>query len=345
MKTIVWELDKSCWSPEALERVERSKRELARWKAEASAQRAWEQSEQGRAYADAVASHPLAGALDQATDQSLELSKKTRYRLKIRQFGNGHAEAVVTTEYPNPQRTLERAIARDLRHLARKGEGDRDASIERAVRRAKQEVRLLCKTMAVNSLWTLTFRSNVTDRDLALKCFDAFRRRVVKLFGEWRYVATLEKQDRGAWHIHLATHALPVRIMQGGVKVKSWNVMRAIWLSSTGDLGGNFDEAKRSRRWSGRDRVVRGTGAIARYIAGYVAKDMHDCEINRKRYSSSRGIDIPDAYIAMFDEDDATMHSLIVSAFTAVGSVITSTWWDKVRGVFFVESDDSGGSA
>jgi hypothetical protein len=332
------ELDKSAWPAQAARREKR----FAQWKREAKAKAEWEASPAGEAYAAARAAHPLAGALEQATDASLDRSREARYRLKIRRFDNGHAEAVVTTEYPNPQRTLERAIALDCRALARRGEGDREASIERAVRRAKQEVRLLCKTMAVNSLWTLTFRQCVTDRDVALRCLDAFRRRVIKVLGEWRYVATLEKQERGAWHIHLATHALPTRLTDGGVKVKSWDVMRKIWLSCAGDLGGNFDEAKRSRRWSGRDRAVRGTGAIARYIASYVAKDMVDCELNRKRYSSSRGTDIPDAYIALFSEDEATMHSLVVSAFGAVGQRVTSTWFDAKRGVFFIESDDSG---
>lgn len=332
------ELDKTGWPAEALRREKR----FELWKREAKAQRQWEQTPAGLAYAEALANHPLAGALDQATDESIERSKRSRYRLKIRTFENGHSEATVTTEQPNPQRTLERAIARDCKALARKGEGDREASIERAVRRAKQEVRLLCKTMATNSLWTLTFKQNVTDRDVALRCFDAFRRRVIKVLGDWRYVCTLEKQDRGAWHIHLATHALPVRLLQGGVKVKSWDVMRAIWRSAAGEFGGNFDEAKRSRRWGNhQERAVRGTGAIARYIAGYVAKDMMDCEINRKRYSSSRGVDIPDAYIALFEDDEATMRSLIVTAFGAVGQNITSTWYCAARGVFFIESDDT----
>lgn len=332
------QLDKSGWSAEALARSAKH----ARWVTEAKARRDWEESPDGQAYAEALATHPLAGCLDGVTDECLELSQRTRYRLKVRKFDNGHAEAVVTTERPNLQRTLDRAIARDCRALAMRGEGDREASIERAVRRAKQEVRLLCKAMACNSLWTLTFRQCVTDRDIALKCLDRFRRRVAALLGDFRYVATLEKQDRGAWHIHLATHALPVRLLQGGVKVKSWDVMRRIWLSVAGELGGNFDEAKRSKRWSGRDRVIRGTGAIARYIAGYVAKDMMDCELNRKRYSSSRGVDVPPAYTAIFEEDEATMHSLIVTAFGEVGANITSTWFDSARGVFFIESDDSG---
>jgi len=339
MSTSIQKLDKTGWSVAAMRRDAL----YTGWKRKAAAKALWETSDAGKAYAEAFAAHPFANALDAVTDECLERSKAPRYRLKVREFQNGHAEAVVTTEYPDPQRTLERAIKRDLRALDFKWEGDRADNIERAVRRAKQDVRHRCKAMGVNSLWTLTFRENVTDRDTAFKCLDAFRRRVVKVLGDWRYIAVLEKQERGAWHIHLATHALPSRLVQGGVKVKSWDVMRAIWRSCAGKLGGNFDEAKRGKRWSGRDKAIRGTGAIARYIAGYVAKDMHESELGKKRYSSSRDIEVPPAYTAVFDAADYTLQGLLELAFAGVGDAISSTWFDRSRGVFFVESDDTEG--
>lgn len=332
-------VDKTGWSVAAMRRDA----QFQGWRRQAAARALWEASEAGEAYREAFAAHPLANALDAVTDECLELSKAPRYRLKLREFPNGHAEAVVTTEYPDPQRTLERAIKRDLRALAFKWDGSRQDNIERAVRRAKQDVRHRCKAMAVNSLWTLTFRRNVTDRATALRCLDLFRRRVVKVLGDWRYIAVLERQDRGAWHIHLATHALPTRLLQGGVKVKSWDVMRAVWRSAAGDLGGNFDEAKRGKRWGNGDRAIRGTGAIARYIAGYVAKDMHESELGQKRYSSSRDIEVPAAYTAVFEASDETMKDLVELAFAGVGHQVMSTWFDRKRGVFFIETDDSGG--
>lgn len=332
-------LDKTGWSVAAMRRDA----QFQGWRRQAAARAVWEASEAGEAYREAFNAHPFANALDAVTDECLELSKSPRYRLKLREFPNGHAEAVVTTEYPDPQKTLERAIKRDLRALAFRWEGARDDNIERAVRRAKQDVRLRCKAMGVNSLWTLTFKKNVTSRADALRCLDLFRRRVVKVLGDWRYIAVLERQDRGAWHIHLATHALPTRLLQGGVKVKSWDVMRAIWRSAAGELGGNFDEAKRGKRWGVGDRAIRGVGAIARYIAGYVAKDMHESEPGHKRYSSSRDIEVPVAYTAVFDAADETMRGLVELAFAGVGHNVSSTWFDRKRGVFFIETDDSGG--
>ena len=82
--------------------------------------------------------------------------------------------------------------------------------------------------------------------------------------------------------------------------------------------------------------------AIARYIAGYVAKDMANSDLNRKRYSASKDIEIPDAYRALFD-GVVDMGELIALAYAAVGENVVSRWFDADRGVFFIETDDSGG--
>lgn len=241
--------------------------------------------------------------------------------------------------WPDLEATLDRSIERDLRAMAPRGDGDREANVARARRRAKRQVRHKAKAVAVNSLWTLTYRALVTDRDLVWRHVDAFRRRVVSVLGDWKYIAVIEKQERGALHVHLATHSLPVRLERGGVKVKSWDVMRAIWRSVVGELGGNFDEAKRKKRWGGR-KAVRGAGAIASYIGGYVAKDFDDCGLNRKRYSASRGIELPEAVRQEFI-GGSRMLELIQLCFEAVGDRITRTWFDRERQVFFVESDDT----
>lgn len=318
-------LDKSGWSSEALERG-------ARFEAEKQAHKALQA---------ARAAHPLARALDGVSEASTAASEAPRYLVKSVDFGNGHRECVVWREEPNLQRTLERAIERDVNPRAARGESeDREASIKASTRRAKQKVRHVCKAMAVNSLWTLTYRENVRDRDLCLRHLDEFRRRVVAQLGDWRYLAVLEKQDRGAYHFHLATHALPVYLKVGGVKLKSWNVMRAIWRRVVGDLGGNFDEAKRRGRFSGTAKPFRSAGAIASYLAGYVAKDLEAVELNKRRFMHSKGVEVPPAYRALFD-GATPLRELLELAYAAVGDRVTRTWFDADRGVFFVESDDS----
>lgn len=322
----VQKLDTAGWSPEALSRVAFHKA----------------QQQATKAFKTAAALHPLANALDGITDAARVLSEGKRYRFKVVGWSNGHREVTVAERQPRLDDTLERAIARDVSVLTPRGEGDRVSSIERGARRAKQKVRYLAKSMGVNALWTLTYRDNVQDRELVLAHLDAFRRRVVAVLGEWAYIAVIERQKRGAFHIHLATHALPARIVKPGYRpVKSWDVMRSIWRHITKEHGGNFDEAKR-RRWgvnAGRSKPITGAGAIASYIAGYVAKDMLESELNRKRYSASKGVRPP--AICVEERNASTMHGLIELAYEFIGSRITRSWFDRERGVFFLESDDS----
>lgn len=287
--------------------------------------------------------HPLAKVLEGLSGPARAVSEAPRYRFKVADFGNGHREVTIARKDPDLEKTLERAIERDVSVLTPRGDGDRESNIERAARRAKQKVRYLAKSMQVNALWTLTYRENVQDRDLVLKHLDAFRRRVVAVLGEWAYIAVLEKQKRGAWHIHLATHALPARIVKRGYRpVKSWDVMRAIWRDVTRELGGNFDEAKRnSYGWNkAKRKSIAGAGAIASYIAGYVAKDMLESQLNRKRYSASKGI-APPAIVSEQYGEDISMRTLIEFAYEWIGEKITRSWFDRTRGVFFLESDDS----
>lgn len=328
MGASVRQLDRSGWRADALARLDALKGQQAAWKG----------------LQDARQSHPLAKALDEVSEASMDATLRGEYRSKVVDFGNGHREACVWFHQPDPERSLERAIERDMPTPDELREVDREGNIKRAVRRAKQQVRYACKSMMVNSLWTLTYKENVQDRDLVLRHLDQFRRRVGAVLGEWKYIAVLEKQERGAYHIHLATHALPTRLVRGGVKVKSWDVMRSIWHRVVGTVdgkpGGNFDEAKRKRRNGPHSKPIRGAGAIASYIAGYVAKDMEETELNRKRYSVTRGVEMPkvlrDAWGA-----ERCMRELITAAYAAVGDRITRAWFDPVSQVFFVESDDS----
>lgn len=287
--------------------------------------------------------HPFQSALKQASAESIDRSELGEWRMSSRDYGNGLKESALWMHRPNLEKSLQRAIDRDEGEKRERGDGDLAENVARASRRAKQQVRIWCKSVFVNSLWTLTFKENVIDRDLVLKLLDRFRRRVEKLLPGWKYLAVLERQERGAWHVHLATHALPrmLAVSEHGGKpalAKSWDVMRAVWrtvLANDG-LHGNFDEAKRK----GNGRGVKGAGKIARYIAKYVAKDMQENQLNRKRYSCSKGIQLPDAVRASFAHD-SRVAGLLELAYSAVGARITHAFYDPVSQVFFVESDDS----
>jgi hypothetical protein len=298
-----------------------------------------------QAYRAARAAHPLWQAANIACDDgaAAHVVRHGKRVFRVRDCGNGHKEACVFKVTPDPLKDAERAVRRELGLLAGRGEGDREANVIRAARRAKQNVRLACKMMAVNSLWSLTYKVNQRDRDLAMKHLAAFVRRVRKVLPGWRYLAVLERQERGAWHIHLATHALPKVLTDKGVKLKSWDLMRRIWRSVAGDHGGNFDESKGQKRWRSKS-MAAGAGAIARYVSKYVVKSFEDEAIglNVNRYSASEGVGVPETYRAEF-AGDTSMHELLELCYAAVGDRITASWFDAEREVFFLETDDSGG--
>lgn len=291
--------------------------------------------------------HPLARAMDTVSEDSLAASLKGQRRLKVTDFKNGQIEVCIWQHVPDPRKSLERAIERDLPAPGDGGGGEDDAlNKARSVRRSKKQVRHKCKAAGVSALWTLTYRENQTDRDLALKHLDRFRRRVEKLIPGWRYVAVLEEQERGAWHIHLATHSLPRVMTQGGAVLKSWDVMRGVWRAVGGVLGGAFNESDggKSRFRKGRPGAQKSrmrAGAIASYIAGYVAKDMESTEAGRKRYSCSTGIEVPRGDTLSFPLETA-MADLIELAYSALSGRVTRRWFDPESQVFFAESEAAG---
>jgi hypothetical protein len=154
-----------------------------------------------------------------------------------------------------------------------------------AANRAKTRVRRLCKMMGADTLLTLTYRANMQDLDTAKAHLKAFNRRMEAIHPDFRFVAAFEKQERGAWHIHIATAGLPqsftVTTATGQkVKLKSFNMIRALWRRTTGDLGGNIDVSRRKAR--SRDTAAK----IAAYLSKYVTKDFATVAAGKNRYAS-----------------------------------------------------------
>lgn len=291
-------------------------------------------------YRERRAAHPLAGALEGIGPDALAESEKPRRRFKRRDLGNGHVETLSYIHKPNLERQLERAIDWAVGKLpAARGEGDVERNAETNARRAKLAVRLYCKMLGVSSLWTLTYRGNQRDRGLARKHLTAFVRRVRAVLPDFRYVAVSERQTRGAIHWHIATHGLPASFIVKGNKVKSWNLMRAIWRSVVGEWGGNFDESKGVRKWKREGRAVR-AGAIGRYISKYLAKGFGDTDLNAHRFSRSMDATLPPAEVFEVAAD-MSMREVIELCFAGCGDGVTGTRFDAESGVFFIESDDS----
>jgi hypothetical protein len=80
-------------------------------------------------------------------------------------------------------------------------------SLQTSVERSKRMIRNRCKVIRADRMLTLSTRQNETCLEVWAKWWDEFRRRLNKL-QDFHYVAVLERQKRGAWHI-------PVAVLEG----------------------------------------------------------------------------------------------------------------------------------
>lgn len=116
-----------------------------------------------------------------------------------------------------------------------------------------------------------------------------------ELIPGWFYVAAFERQERGAWHAHMAVHRLPAELStKAGVKVKSYNVIRAVWRAVTGELGGNIDVQARKRN------SRRAPSKIAAYLSKYMTKAFAEGDPWSNRFSCSRGVTVPSPELIRF---------------------------------------------
>lgn len=176
----------------------------------------------------------------------------------------------------------------------------------KAASRAKKKVRHLVKNMGATHLVTFSLREGPNTRawragdwenwgnagreaweaDNGAFCtpegwaalWDRVRRMMVKVKGDFPYVAVLEQHKKGNFHLHVAWAELP------GQKV-NLNLVRGIWHAVIGGKGqGNVDVQYIKVR-DGLDRSAR----VARYISKYTSKHFDDTgRFNKKRYWSSR---------------------------------------------------------
>lgn len=175
-------------------------------------------------------------------------------------------------------------------------EFDRHANWRRAVRAARQKIRFLVKEMGCDRLFTLTYRENVQDREQVKKDFTKFLRLVRKTIPDWGYVAVLERQDRGAFHIHCA--------------VKGWQritVLRRCWYQALGGRGdetgadtpGQVDVTKCRRHWGNDSRTWR-PDKLAGYLTKYLQKTFDETSAEKRRFWHSKDIQVPVKQVCWF---------------------------------------------
>lgn len=244
-----------------------------------------------------------------------------QHRMRVHDLGHDHKEVLITRSD---------RWAHTPEHLPqRKSEEERKAeNAERAARRAKSEVRRRCKAMGLDCLLTLTHRENQCDEAICKEHLKEFVRRLRRLIPDFVYVAAFERQQRGAWHVHLAVRRVQSHFLRGGVRVKSFNAVRAVWRSVVGALGGNIDMQRRKRSSAK-------TGAqLAAYLSKYMTKNYEEGREYQKRYTCSR-FKMPEPSVRSFYGD--SLKELIqraVDEYAPAGTQIRCYLVDSGKGFF-----------
>jgi hypothetical protein len=205
-----------------------------------------------------------------------------------------------------------------------RGEGDLEKNRLRAARRAKTQVRRRCKMIQADCMLTLTYRENMQDVERLERDIKAFVARV-RALGPFEYVLCVERQQRGALHVHMACQRFPAWMRNAAsIKVKSYNLIRAIWRSVVGADNGAINLTSPRRNSAHR---------IACYIAKYVSKSLEDAVFNAKSYWSSRGIPKPKKTVLWFDGDTDTwdLVSMVASDFIGRGYTDIAQFADSLN--------------
>jgi hypothetical protein len=162
--------------------------------------------------------------------------------------------------------------------------------------RAKRNCRWKIKQGGFNEMLTLTYRANQQDLALCRKHFAAWLRKMRKALPCFRGVWGFERQERGAWHVHVACDRLPMLIQLRGCKVLSWKVGTALWRDVVGVNNGLcFVGGK-----DGRFNRYRSPAKIAGYVSKYLTKEHENGETGARMWDSSRGLTPPAASIMHF---------------------------------------------
>lgn len=164
-------------------------------------------------------------------------------------------------------------------------------ALKKSAKRAQTMCRRVIKAEGFNELLTLTYRENQADRDLCKRHFSIWSKRMKRALGNFRYCASFEVQDRGAMHVHIATHKLPQHAHFKGVLIKAWQLGTKIWRSIVGDNNGLCFVGGKTK--NGGHRRNMSLGKMAAYVSKYIMKDYEDAPEESNRYSRSNGTNVP----------------------------------------------------
>ena len=128
--------------------------------------------------------------------------------------------------------------------------------------------------------WTLTFKADRYDYDLAFKKMGKWLEKMRKKYGKFDYIMIPELHKDGAIHFHGVTGRLNALIVDSGVKHKGSEVYNCLeWEYGFTTL-----------------TKIRDKEQTASYVTKYVTKEMQNSivEKGKKKYWCSRGLRKPD---------------------------------------------------
>lgn len=229
------------------------------------------------------------------------------YYAKVTRFLNGGCEVLMKVVRPMAQAQFGERWANgfpvSMVPKAEKSQSEMEAERKenhaRAVRHAKQTTRYLVQQMHADRLLTLTYRENVEDREKVKADFTRFRRLVKEGWKgraglkDWRYVAVLERQQRGAYHVHIAVRGWqPITFLRecwyracgASIDAKGSDTPGGINVTPPRDDNG----PSRKKEWA--------TVRLASYIVKYMQKTFDETSLEKNRYWRSKDIVPPVSY-------------------------------------------------
>jgi len=180
---------------------------------------------------------------------------------------------------------------------------------DRAVRRARSRLRQLALASNADHLLTLTYRANITDYKQTSTDLSRFVRGVRSTLPDWVYIAVPERQQRGAWHWHMAV-----------VGRQDVGLLRGCWLNVVEE--GNID-VQPPKRGKANRRL-----AIVTYLGKYLAKGFGEDSrvLNGHRYRASQGIQVPGDAIPIPPEHRGDVHSFVLDHLRARSGSVGHIW-------------------
>lgn len=235
------------------------------------------------------------------------------WAIYITDFGEGVAEVTAAKQLEKPFRRKKGSVVQ----VEKKNRSDMDEEqLKRSVLRAKKNARHKCLALKVDRMLTFTTSENIQDRERAYKYLEKTIKQYNKISKvKLQYVAVMELQKRGAIHFHLATNTFHNVL-----------TLRKIWNETIGGMGAvNVTSPKNYQR---KQDGIWKKAAICNYITKYINKSYDEQnELNKKRFSSSRGIEKPNKITVYIPIGDDTFRLILAVIEHYTGAEATA-WVD-----------------